>query len=494
MFRLLFRCSWDCSWPALFACAHTRRGGGRPNIIIIVSDDQGWGDVAYNGHPILRTPHLDGLARDGVRLDRFYAAAPVCSPTRGSILTGRHPSRYGVNWAYDGRLPAEEVTLAAILRDAGYRTGHFGKWHLGQLSRTLQQGSGGAHKPSPDRYAPPWDRGFDTAFSSAGRMPTHNPYHYPLDEGGRFPPRMILSHEDLSTDPSYRWPENYWTGSGCFVDEILEGDDSAIIMDRALAFMAEAASPFFACIWFHTPHTPVVAGPQWRERYAELSIEEQHWYGALEAMDYQIGRLLRVLAERSLGKDTLIWFCSDNGPSYVHPFGSAGPFSGRKGTLWEGGIRVPAIIHWPGVLPRGGVVDAPLSTSDMLPTVLALAGIPFQPPHVLDGGDVSPLLRGDQTRRAEPVFFHSPLRRADNPWADPDRFQAAVQIGAHKLLTVDAGARWKLFDLDRDPGETDDLAPLHSGLAEALKEAYLHWRASCEHSALGLDYAASWLD
>ena len=112
----------------------------RPNFILVMSDDQGWGDVGYNGHPLLKTPHLDAMAREGVRLDRFYAAVPVCSPTRGSCLTGRHPSRYNINWASEGYLPAGEVTLAEALRDAGYQTGHFGKWHLGQLSRTLRQG------------------------------------------------------------------------------------------------------------------------------------------------------------------------------------------------------------------------------------------------------------------------------------------------------------------------------------------------------------------
>jgi arylsulfatase A-like enzyme len=464
-------------------------GSSPPNVIIILSDDQGWADTGYNGHPVLRTPNLDQLARDGIRLDRFYAAAPVCSPTRGSILTGRHPSRYGINWAYEGRLPQEEITLAEVMREAGYQTGHFGKWHLGQLSRTLQQGSrGGAHEPSPERYSPPWDHGFTTCFSTSGRVPTYNPYHYARGEEGRFPVGIIPSSGEHSLDPADRWPENYWTGPGTFIDEVLTGENSEIIMDRVLDFIGSGEPPFIACIWFHTPHTPVVAGPEWRESYGDLSIEEQHWYGAIEAMDHQIGRLLRTLSERGLADNTILWFCSDNGPSYAHPFGSAGPFSGRKGSLLEGGIRVPAIVHWPGVLEGGRSVTAPLSTSDMLPTLTALANTGFAATMELDGADISSLLTGQAEQRPDPVFFHSPMKKADNPWADHERFQAAVQFGDYKLLTLDSGETWRLHDLQDDIREREDVSARHPGLVESLKDQYTRWRQSCNASATGRDY------
>jgi len=450
----------------------------RPNIVFIMTDDQGWGDVGFNGHPILLTPHLDRLAREGVRLDRFYAAAPVCSPTRASSLTGRHPSRYRIDWAYGGPLPAEEITVAALLRDNGYRTALSGKWHLGQLSRTLPQGR--RHTPDPDRYAPPWERGFEVVFATEGSVPTFNPYYY-IDPRG--PAQPILEQTAESVGTAHRWPQNYWTGPGRFVDEPLAGDDSALIMDRALEFMqANRGQPFFACIWFHTPHTPIAAGEDWRALYTKHSLAEQHWWGSLSAMDAQVGRLRAALERWGMAENTIIVFCSDNGPSYVHALGNAGPFTGRKGSLQEGGIRVPAVVHWPAGLPGGRVVGEPLSTSDLLPTFLRWAGIAAPREAHWDGEDVAGLLAGEVAARERPIFFHSPLRHPDNPWPQPEGFQAAVQWGDFKLFTQDAGANWALYNLVTDPGEQFDLSARAVDLVAELRARYERWRESCLES------------
>lgn len=456
----------------------------RPNIVIVVSDDQGWGDTGYNGHPVVRTPHLDALAREGVRLDRFYAAAPVCSPTRGSILTGRHPSRYGINWANEGRLPAEEVTLAKALREAGYRTGHFGKWHLGQLSRTLRQGRRSAVDPA--RYSPPWDHGFDTCFSTEASVPTFNPYHY-TDFSARV--ESIIQQDPETVGREHRWPENFWMGPGLFLDEVPEGDASRLLMDRALAFMREAGTqPFFACIWFHAPHTPVAAGRESREPYAAFSADEQHWYGTLSAMDAQVGRLREELRRLGLADDTLILFCSDNGPSYTHGLGRAGPFRGLKASLLEGGIRVPAAIAWPRGLVGGRIIDVPLVTSDLFPTLVRLAGASVGRTVPVDGEDILPILTGREKARAAPIFFQSPLKNDHDAWARPDGFQAAVQADRLKLLTLDSGNTWALYDLAADPAEANDLAAQQPETVARLRALHARWVESCRRSARGADY------
>lgn len=473
--------------PALAATLPSTVAGAaapRPSVILMMADDQGWGDVGFNGHLRLKTPHLDAMAREGVRLERFYAAVPVCSPTRGSCLTGRHPSRYNINWASEGRMPAGEVTLAEALRDAGYTTGHFGKWHLGQLSRTLRQGR--KNKVEASRYAPPWDHGFTTCFTTEGNVPTFNPYFY-TNTAERV--ESILKQDAETVGTEHRWAENYWTGPGRFVDENLEGDDSQLIMDRALEFIRGAAEgPFFACIWFHTPHTPVAAGREWRRPYAQLEVEKQHYYGSISAMDAQVGRLRSELRRLGRADDTVVFFCSDNGPSYIHPHGSAGHFRGRKASLLEGGIRVPALVEWPQGFPGGRVVRAPLSTSDYYPTIVALAGarVPRQP--ALDGRDVRALLAGNEERRGTPIFFHSPLKNENDPWARADAHQAAVQTDRHKLLTLDSGRTWALYDLVDDPKEQNDLAAAQGGLVGELRAQWEEWRASCLASAQGGDY------
>ena len=456
----------------------------RPNIVFLVADDLGWGDTAYNGHPIVKTPELDAMASEGVRLDRFYAAAPVCSPTRGSILTGRHSSRYGINWASDGSLPAGEVTLAEVLRDAGYRTGHFGKWHLGQLSRTLRQGR--KNEVDPARYSPPWEHGFTTCFSTEGNVPTYNHYYY-TNTTDQFD--HIIKQDAETVGRTHRWAENYWLGPGTFLDEAPQGDDSRIIMDRVIDFVRESRNePFFACVWFHTPHTPVAAGLAAREPYAGLSPDEQHWYGCITALDDQIGRLRQELRRLGMAENTLVVFCSDNGPSYTHKLGRAGPYRGWKASLLEGGIRVPAIVEWPRGFPGGRVIDVPLVTSDLFPTVVKLAGarVKHQPP--LDGTDILPVLTGRTAVRNGPIFFQSPLKNANDPWARPDTYQAAVQTGEYKLLTLDSGESWQLYDLASDPYEQNDLSVSHPDLVATMSAELNRWSESCRQSSQGMDY------
>ena len=313
----------------------------RPNVILVMADDLGWGDLGCYGHPDLKTPHLDALAADGLRFTRFHAAAPVCSPTRASCLTGRHPFRAGIRGANSGHLGVDEVTLQGLLGKAGYRTGHFGKWHLGTLTKTLKESNRGGPR-GVAHFAPPWQRGFDVCFSTEAKVPTFDPMKSP--KGGK------------------PYGTHYWNQQGERVTDNLEGDDSRVIMDRVLPFVSDCAandSPFFAVVWFHAPHLPVVASEADRKPYAAFDELTQHYYGCITALDREVGRLRATLDELGVGDNTILWFCSDNGPEGKQGKapGSAGNLRGRKRSLFEGGTRVPGLLSWPKQLPQGTVVD-----------------------------------------------------------------------------------------------------------------------------------------
>ena len=461
-----------------------------PNIILVMTDDQGWGDVAYNGNEVVQTPHLDAMSREGVRLDRFYAAAPVCSPTRGSCLTGRHPFRYNIRWANDGHLPHDETTLAAALKKGGYATGIFGKWHIGQLSKTVVQNGFGV-PADPAQYAPPWVHGFDECCTTETMVPTYNPYYYdggsPDAEG--YTPLMDKPVEYGDTSGvrfAGAFPALYWTGPGQFVDENIPGDDSGFVMDRSLEFLQRQLDndvPAFACVWFHAPHTPVAAGHDMRALYPGLSMREQHWYGCLSALDHQVGRLRAFLREKGAAENTILWFCSDNGPSYVHELNSAGSFRGKKGSLFEGGIRVPSIVEWPARLRVGASVDAPVVTSDFFPTLLGAAGVSSDHPFELDGIDIMPLLRGERSERNAPIGFESPVKKPDSVRGTDELRQMAWTDERFKLISLDSGESWALYDLIDDPGETTDRAAEHPQTVETMKEALLRWSAACKADA-----------
>lgn len=464
----------------------------RPNMVLVMADDLGYGDVAYNGNPVVRTPCLDSLAKEGIRLDRFYAAAPVCSPTRGSCLTGRHPYRYGIEWAGETPLKREEITLAEALGAAGYATGHFGKWHVGGLSKTVKQ-SYFPDPVDPATYSPPWDHGFDACFSTESMMPTYNPYYQVGGDFGTEEYRFVQNVPVAKGQRTggFRWRDHYWTGPGEMVDEWLEGDDSEIIVDRALQFIercTHAGKPFLSLVWFHTPHTPVVAGNRDRGAYPDCSMQEQHWYGAISAMDRQVGRLRQALRRLGVADNTIVWFCSDNGPSYIHDINSTGGLRGKKATLWEGGIRVPSVVEWPSRLLGGRVVGAPMSTSDFLPTLLRAAGIDPDPERPLDGEDVLPLLEGKRQARGASIKFQAPVKSKKDVLAEPGSLQLALVSDRHKLISVNGGKTWFLYDLVNDPGETANIAAADPGIVASMRAELEKWQASCARSAKGEDY------
>ena len=278
----------------LLLTATNSRAADRPNVILCMADDLGWGDTGYNGNKIVKTPHLDAMARTGVKFNRWYAGAPVCSPTRGNCLTGRHPIRLGIPTANKGKLEAHELTLAERLKAKGYATGHFGKWHLGTLTTTMKDSNRG--KPGDtSNYSPPWKNGFDVCFSTEAKVPTYDPMKKPREiKNGRY------GWQPVGDGPSEHYGTHYFDHTGKVVTDNLDGDDSRVIMDRAIPFVRDAVGderPFFIVVWFHAPHLPVVAGPKHSALYAELDWQKQMYFGCITALDEQVGRLRAELEE-----------------------------------------------------------------------------------------------------------------------------------------------------------------------------------------------------
>ncbi|MCP4607857.1 MAG: sulfatase-like hydrolase/transferase [Planctomycetes bacterium] len=438
----------------------------RPNIILCMADDMGWGDPGFNGNKIIKTGHLDAMAKAGMRFTRFYSGAPVCSPTRGSCLTGRHPYRYGIFFANTGHIRKEEVTLAEALKTQGYTTGHFGKWHLGTLVPDFS-GKGPGRKPEQNFMTPAMS-GFDEWFSTEYAVATWNPYDRVLFHGKK---------------KEYDVRALYWH-NGKNITEGLKGDDSKIIMDKAVPFIRKAAKdkkPFLAVIWFHAPHAPVVGGPKYRKMYSQYSEDHQHYYGCITALDEQVGRLRSQLKKLGIADNTMLWFCSDNGPEGKDGQkgryrGSAGPFRGRKRSLLEGGVRVPGLLEWPARIKAGRTTDIPCSTSDYFPTVLDILGFKMKGrPEPVDGVSLSPLINGKMQKRPMPIGFESGN-------------QLSLTDNRYKIYSSNKGKTYMLFDLIKDPGETRDLAAEKPQLLKSMKTMLIKWRKSCQDSFAGKDY------
>ena len=459
------------------ACGRAGTGEGAasmPNVILCMADDQGWGDTGYYGHPYLKTPNLDAMSEAGLRFDRFYSGAPVCSPTRGSALTGRHPYRYGVPTANAGHIRDQEITLAEFLKGHGYSTGHFGKWHLGTLTNEREDGRRGGR--DPEHYAPPWEHGFDESFSAEVQMPTWDPM---VDQA---------------------FPSKYWTGPGKFAVENLDGDDSRVIMDRAIPFIRSAVAaskPFFAVIWFHTPHRPVLAGPEHRSMYEALSEGEQHYYGCITALDEQVGRLRSELRQLGVSDDTMLWYCSDNGPegrtSHASTDrGSTGGLRGRKRSLFEGGVRVPGILEWPSRVEAGRSTNIPCSTSDYVPSVADVLGSAIADDgRPLDGVSLLPLIDGAMERRGKPIAFQCPDRGEAglrSRLGSPDHALIGDRYKFLSFLDAERIEHDMLFDLAVDPGERHNLVSDLPERSASMKQDLRQWDASCERSGRGEDY------
>lgn len=431
---------------SLAATVARAQAAPRPNILFILADDMGWGDPSCYGNPRIKTPHLDRLAAGGTLFTQFYVNGSVCSPTRSAFLTGMFPARNRMH----GHLATEELNkkrampnfldparpnIAATLQAAGYRTAHFGKWHLGH----------GPGAELPGRY------GF-TEHQSVTSNET------------RF----------VENAPGFRAKSSEW------------------IVDNAIAFIRStpAEQPFYAQLWTLLPHAPLAPTPAQLEPFQNQQPgpgvpwpgAQQIYHASLRDLDTQIGRLLDALESDGRAQNTLILFSSDNGPEDIHianashsAFGSPGPFRGRKRSLYEGGVRVPGIVRWPGRVPAGRVESrAIVSGVDWFPTVARLAGVPMPSSASLDGEDISDILLGASRPRRKPLHWE---------W----RFQVAgyavnrspilsMRDGDWKLLLNPDRSRVELYRIPDDPMEMTNLAAAHPAIVRRMSEKMLAWQ------------------
>jgi arylsulfatase A-like enzyme len=407
----------------LFSCTTAQAGEKprRPNIVIILSDDQGWGDLSISGNKNLQTPNIDGLARRGATLDRFYVQ-PVCSPTRAEMLTGRYHPRGGIRGVSTGleRLNPNEITLAQIFRALGYRTGAFGKWH---------NGSQWPYHPNA--------RGFEEYYGfTSGHWGEY--FDPPLEHNGQ-PVR----------------------GKGYITDDLT---------DKAIAYIEKhRQEPFLCYVAYNTPHSPFcVPDADWN-RFKDRPIVQRGADGdkenlavtrcvlaMCENLDRNVGRILRKLEELNLADDTIVIFFSDNGPNSVRWNGG---MRGRKGSTDEGGVRSPCFLRWPGKVAPGTIIPQIAGAIDLLPTLAALTQTALPKDRALDGRDLSPLLLGRKTDWPEQLLYSA--------WAG----KISVRSQNYRL-----DAAGQLYDMSADPGQTKDVAEKQPDLARKLRQAAANWR------------------
>ena len=448
------------------------------NIVLIMCDDLGYGDTGFNGNKIIQTPHLDHLRNQGARFTRFYSGGPVCSPTRGTCLTGRHYSRYGITHANVGRLPGQEITLAKVLKSYGYATGHFGKWHLGTLDPEF---SGKPNRNPAANFAPPWERDYDTSFTTEYAVPTWDP--------GRDFHSQNYSRNDTP------WASPYYD-NGNRIEDMLLGCDSKHIADKAIDFIrlsTKAEKPFFTTVWFHAPHAPVEAGPEYLEMYREYHIDEAHYYGVVTAMDEQVGRIMSAIYDLDVTDHTMVWFCSDNGPEGSENLqtngrnrGVTAGLRGRKRSLFNGGVGVPALISWPGVVPAGCEYQMPCSTLDYFPTISELIGYTLPDSRPIDGISLLPMLRGQNTERYRPIPFRF-IDRKDAMFGSPT---FGIIDTRYKYLTnfSEDMSEDAIFDLVDDPFEQRNIISLHRDFADEKRRELKDMISDFESSHYGENY------
>ncbi|MEE8468077.1 MAG: sulfatase [Planctomycetota bacterium] len=450
------------------------------NVIVLVADDLGWTDLGCQGSSFYETPNIDRLASEGMRFTQAYAACCVCSPTRAALLTGKSPARMDTTDYFGGRrkaqllpapydeeLPAADTTLAEALRAADYRTAFFGKWHLG----------------GPGSY--PEDHGFETNVGGFERG---------------HPPRGYFS--------PYGNPKLPDGPQGELLTERLT--------DEAVAWMKSVRDePFLLYLSYYAVHTPLQTRPEYQQKYeakreaqreakretqreakreTQPLFDESAWgeerarkvrlvqdhavyAGMVQSLDESVGRVLAALAELGLDGRTLVIFASDNGglsTSEGHPTSNL-PLRAGKGWLYEGGIREPFLVRWPGVTEPGSICREPVTSQDVFPTILEALDLPLMPEQHVDGTSLAKLLRGDGTLEPRSLYWHYP--HYGNQGGAPS---GAIRTGRYKLIEWFEDGSTELFDLDADPGETTDLRQREPEIADRLRKELAAWRRQVE--------------
>lgn len=448
----------------------------RPHIVLVMADDQGYGDAGFTGHPFVKTPHLDAMAEAGVVFNRFYASAPVCSPTRASVMTGRHPFRTNVP-NHGHYMRPHEATIAEALKAAGYVTGHFGKWHIGSVQPNSPTNPGGA--------------GFDEWLSGLNFF-DNDPY---LSRNGKF--------------------------------EQIKGAGSVITMDATIDFLTrhkEGDKPMFVVTWFPSPHDPHQELPQDTPNASKLynaaKTKRPAYFREITLLDQQVGRLQKCLQDLDIKQNTLFFYCSDNGGLVTESSGGRL----KKGSIYEGGLRVPAILQWPAKYQHK-TIDTPAFTADIYPTLVAITGakVPAQP--LLDGVDLTNIIAGRESTRPPMGFWHG-FRNGQGTWSDriikslmeaqqagkptplPERLLKNVNdFPTFKKPDLQGHAAWnewpwklhrieqkgkvkfELYNLIDDPMEAADQSGNETKRVERMAKSLNAWQLSVLDSWSGNDYA-----
>ena len=430
----------------------------RPNIILILADDLGYGELGCYGNDFNETPYLDRLAAEGMRFTNAYTAGTVCSPTRGSIVTGQYPARNGIMdflGANDPRYldPDRFVTINEMLKTAGYHTGLIGKWHLDTTFDRIPAG--------PDAH------GFDEVIATETKYIADGDYFFPYDK----------------------------------IETVTSGSEGEFLTDRLAAEAVgyierrhESGEPFFLYLSHYSVHTALEAPEELVRKYAQKH-RDKHGEGSvnpfrrprnrahlgkpdnpylaamIERLDAGVGQIVDRIDELGIGENTVVIFISDNGGD--GRVANNGVLRGSKTLVWEGGIRVPQIVRWPGSVEGGVVNDTPTTTVDFYPTFAALAGAELPADQALDGTDLSPVLaEAEGSLDRDAIFWHYPANTA--PW--PERAGAAVRVGNFKLIHHYDSGRIELYDLAEDPSETHDLAAERPDVTDRLRRRLDEWR------------------
>jgi arylsulfatase A-like enzyme len=437
----------------------------RPNILFIFIDDLGYGDFGVTGNRDVPTPNIDRLAAEGVRFTQFYVASPICSPSRVGVTTGQFPARHLINSYLNTRkgnrecgmpdwLDPKAPCVARAFRDSGYATGHFGKWHMGG-------GRDVGDAPLPQQY------GFYqslTSFEGLGDRVL-------IENDGLSKQSAALGRGNIQWAPKHKLTEIY--------------------IDHTIDFIRRSRGrPFYIHLWPCDVHDAHIPRPDLREKYRRFAANPyvQTFYAVLDEFDRQFGRLLQALEEQGVASNTIVVLTGDNGPTawpryYKEGFappGSSGGFRGRKWSLYEGGIRLPLLVRWSGVIPAGRVDEqSVVGAVDLFPTFCSLAGV--KPPAVkFDGEDMSAAFRGNIRRRSRPLLWE--YGRSDSyikPGAVDDQSpNLAIRDGHWKLLVNADGSRCELYDFTASQLERENIAQRHPAAAKRLSEQVLNWRRS----------------
>lgn len=442
----LLALTWVFGFLTPFARAQSST---KPNVLFILADDLGWGDLGSYGHGQLKTPNLDRLAAEGTLFTQYYVNASVCSPSRAALMTGQFPAQLGIH----GHFATEELnkrrsmpnaldptvpTLTRLLKQNGYTTAHFGKWHLGNGPGALL----------PDAYG------------------------------------LTVHHTTTSNDPEANTTNDLWSPQRRPVA-------TKIVVDQTIQFLEEqGAKPFYANVWLSDPHATLNPSEEQLNVYEKAGpggtiphrAARQIFYATVTEMDRQIGRLLAYLDQKGLAKNTILVFSSDNGPEEIEignashsGVGSPGPFRGRKRSLYEGGVRVPFLVRWPARMPTRRIEnESVLAGVDFLPTICRLTDTPVPATLKLDGEDRSPVWLGASQPRAKPLLWEWRYRIFSHPVNRSPVL--AIRDGRWKLLLNPDRSRVELYDIPGDPSELNNLADRHPDVVERLAKQVLAWQ------------------